>query len=169
MNYFELFDIPVTLKVDKAVLYKKFIELSKLYHPDYFATQGVEKQAESLDISASLNKGWKIFQNPDDTIRYVLQIKGMLEEEEKYQLPNSFLMQMMEINEQLADAQDEPAIDELRSSLENLQNDIYEPVKKIVEGYQEGITPPEELLPVKEYYFKKKYLNRIRQQLNGKA
>jgi molecular chaperone HscB len=169
MNYFELFDIPVTLKVDKAVLYKKFIELSKLHHPDYFATQGTEKQAESLDISASLNKGWKIFQNPDDTIRYVLQIKGMLEEEEKYQLPNSFLMQMMEINEQLADAQDEPAIDELRSSLENLQNDIYEPVKKIVEGYQEGITPPEELLPVKEYYFKKKYLNRIRQQLNGKA
>jgi molecular chaperone HscB len=34
-------------------------------------------------------------------------------------------------------------------------------LKKIIEHYQEGATSKEELLQVKQYYFKKKYLNRI--------
>ncbi len=169
MNYFELFDIPVQLKPDKLSLHKKFIALSRKYHPDYFATQGLDKQAESLDMSATLNKAWKTFQDPDETIKYVLQTKGLLEEEEKYLLPPAFLMEMMEINEQLAEISDEAGGINLRSSLDHLQNEIYEPVKKIVEHYQEGVTTSEELLQVKEYYFKKKYLNRIRRQLTGKT
>jgi len=171
MNYFELFDIPVQLKVDKQALHKKFIELSKKHHPDYFATQDDEKQAEALDISASLNKAWNTFQDPDETIKYVLQSKGLLEEEEKYQLPAGFLMEMMEINEQLADAKmdgDPVKIAHLSSVISQLTTEIYEPVKKTVDNYQEGITTEKELLQVKEYYFKKKYLNRIRRQLSGK-
>jgi hypothetical protein len=39
--------------------------------------------------------------------------------------------------------------------LTNIQNGIYEPVKEIVEHYQEGITAEKELLQIKEYYFKK--------------
>src|SRR5688500_5612570 len=170
MNYFELFEIPVQLVVDSSSLQKKFIELSRKYHPDYFATQSSEKQAEVLEISASLNKAWKTFQNPDETIKYVLRSKGLLEEEEKFQLPPGFLMEMMEINEQLAEAKmdGEPAtITDLQSTLNNLQNEIYEPVKEIVEHYKEGVTTEKELLQVKEYYFKKKYLNRIGQQLAG--
>jgi len=170
MNYFELFEIPEQLVVDRSSLQKKFIELSRKYHPDYFATQSSEKQAEVLEISASLNKAWKTFQNPDETIKYVLRSKGLLEEEEKFQLPPGFLMEMMEINEQLAEAKmdGEPAtITDLQSTLNNLQNEIYEPVKEIVEHYKEGVTTEKELLQVKEYYFKKKYLNRIRQQLAG--
>src|SRR5688572_18326541 len=172
MNYFELFDIPVQLKVDKQALHKKFIELSKKYHPDYFATQDEEKQAEALAVSASLNKGWKIFQDPGETIKYVLQTKGLLEDDEKYPLPMDFLSEMMEINEQLAEARmdnDPGEISQLSSVIAKISKDIYEPVKKTVEDYQEGVTSEKDLLQVKDYYFKKKYLNRISRQLNGKA
>lgn len=172
MNYFELFDIPVQLKVDKQALYKKFIALSKQHHPDYFATQHAEEQSRALEISASLNKAWKTFQNPDETIKYVLQSKGLLEEEEKYQLPSGFLMDMMDVNEQLMEAKmegDIEKINHLSSVISNLSTEIYEPVKEIVEHYQEGVTSEKELLQVKDYYFKKKYLNRIHQQLSGKA
>ena len=55
----------------------------------------------------------------------------------------------------------------LQSAINNLQSEIYEPVKEIVEHYQEGVTTEKELLQVKEYYYKKKYLHRIQQQLNG--
>jgi molecular chaperone HscB len=57
-----------------------------------------------LEITANLNKAFKTFQNSDDTIKYVLQLKGLLEEEEKYQLPPDFLMEVLEINEKLMDA-----------------------------------------------------------------
>ena len=50
-----------------------------------------------------------------------------------------------------------------------MPEEIYEPVKEIVEHYQEGAVSEKELLQVKEYYFKKKYLDRIRQQLKGMA
>jgi len=169
MNYFELFDIPVQLKVNTALLSKKFFEMSKQFHPDYFANENEQVQAEALEKSALLNKAWKTFQNPDATIKYVLLEKRLLEEEEKYELPPDFLMEVMDINEQLMDA-DEPAIaNSLKSTIENLQTQIYEPVKEVVENYQEGVTTEEELLQVKEYYYKKKYLDRIRRQLAGMA
>jgi molecular chaperone HscB len=169
MNYFDLFDIPVQLKVNAASLSKKFFELSKKYHPDYFANESDEAQTEALEKSALLNKAWKTFQNPDATIKYVLQEKGLLEEEEKYELPPGFLMEVLEINEQLMDADDPSARDKLQLTTNNLQLEIYEPVKEIVESYQDTVTTEKELLQVKEYYYKKKYLDRIRQQLAGMA
>ena len=103
MNYFELFEIPVQLKVDAGQLHKKFFELSRKYHPDYFVNDKPEAQAEALNRSAILNKAWNAFKNPDETIKYVLQQKNLLEEEEKYELPPDFLMEVLEINEQLMD------------------------------------------------------------------
>ncbi len=170
MNYFELFDIPVQLKVNTASLSKKFFELSKKYHPDYFANSTEEEQADALERSAILNKAWKTFQNPDATIKYVLLEKELLEEEEKYQLPPDFLMEVLEINEQIMDAGDDPGlVSKLVTLTKNIQSEIYEPVKDIVENYKEGVTTKKELLQVKAYYYKKKYLDRIRQQLAGMA
>ena len=168
MTYFELFEIPVQLKVNVIALSKKFFELSKKYHPDYYANDSEEVQAEALERSALLNKAWKTFQNPDATIKYVLQEKGLLEEEEKYELPPVFLMEVMEINEQLMDP-NESGLQQLDSRINELQSEIYEPVKEIIEGYKDGITTEKELLQVKEYYYKKKYLDRIRRQLAGMA
>jgi molecular chaperone HscB len=164
MNYFELFEIPVKLKVERSSLPDKYFELSRKYHPDYFANADKKKQAEVLEISSSLNKAMKTFQDPDETIKYVLQLKGLLEDEEKYELPPEFLMEVLEINEQLMDLEGD-AGPIIRERINELETDIYEPVKQIVEKYQEGITSEEELLQVKEYYYKKKYLDRIKKKI----
>jgi len=168
MNYFEIFGIPIQLKVDKKELPKKFFELSRKFHPDFYANTTPSEQNRALEITANLNKAFKTFQNPDDTIKYVLQLKELIEEEEKYQLPPDFLMEVLEINEKLMDAEDDPELKvSLQSAINNLQSEIYEPVKETVEHYQDGVTTEKELLQVKEYYYKKKYLHRIQQQLNG--
>jgi len=168
MDYFELFEIPVQLKVDTTRLSGKFFELSRKFHPDYFAGEEEGAQAAALEQSANLNKAWKIFQNPDATIKYVLQEKGLLEEEEKYELPPDFLMEVMDLNEQLMEMDETDDRGQLSAVIAQLSSQIYEPVKEIVEGYQEGVTSEKELLQVKEYYYKKKYLDRIRRELNGK-
>lgn len=169
MNDFELFDIPIQLKPDAASLSKKFYALSRQYHPDYTANADPNTQADALEKSSQLNKAWKTFQNPDATIKYVLQLKGLLEEEEKYELPPDFLLEVLEINEQLMDAKEPGMKEQVTQTIKNLQLEIYEPVKKIVENYKEGFTTEKELLQVKEYYYKKKYLDRIRRQLAGMA
>jgi molecular chaperone HscB len=170
MNYFELFQIPVQLQVDASGLGKKFFELSKKHHPDYFINGTVEEQQEALEISSLLNKAYKTFQKKDLTIKYVLQLKGLLEEEEKYQLPPDFLMEVLEINEAVMDMQlneDADADESLITRINLLKNEIYEPVKEIIEQFDEAVHTEKELLQVKDYYFKKKYLDRIAQQLNG--
>ena len=169
MNYFELFEIPVQLKVEASALTSKYLELSKKYHPDYFINKPADEQAEALEKSAMLNEAYRTLRSQDETIRYVLMQKGLMEEEEKYDLPTDFLMEVLDINEQLMDADDVATNERMRSSLKRLQKEIYEPVKEIVEHYQEDTTTEKELLQVKEYYYKKKYLDRIRQQMAGMA
>ena len=166
MNYFEIFGLPVRLKVNKTDLPKRFFELSRKFHPDFYANAIPGEKEKSLEITADLNKAFKTFQNEDETIKYVLKLKGLLEEEEKYQLPPDFLMEVLEINEKLMDAEDDPNLKlHLHTAINNLQSAIYEPVKNIIESYQDGITSEKELLQVKEYYYKKKYLTRIRKEL----
>lgn len=169
MKYFDLFGIPVQLRVDAKSLTPRFFELSKQFHPDFFVNQDSVAQQEALDQSSLLNKAWKTFQQPDETIRYVLMEKGLMQEEEKYELPPDFLMEVMDINEQLMDQEEEGVKARVEAAVKQLENEIYEPVKKVVEGYREGITSEEELLQVKAYYYKKKYLDRIRRQLAGMA
>ncbi len=167
MDYFELFNIPVSLSVDKDSIKKKFYELSRKYHPDFYSQASEEEHADVLEKSAMINKAFKTFNDGGETIKYVLQLKGLLEEEEKYQLPKDFLMEVMDVNEQLTDAKmagDETLLQSIKQEIANLKIAIYEPVESIVEHYKEGITIQEELLQVKEYYFKKKYLDRMEGQ-----
>jgi molecular chaperone HscB len=164
MNYFELFGIPVSLRVDRASLTRKYFELSRAFHPDFFSGKGAGIEAEMLEKSSAVNQAYKTFQNPDLVIKYVLQLKGLIEEEEKHQLSPEFLMEVMELNEDLMDLESDPLpgkMDNLENRIKSLETEIYEPVQTIIENYQDGITPQKGLLQVKEYYFQKKYLQRL--------
>src|SRR4051812_617708 len=103
MNYFELFGLPVSLRADRNAVKKRYLELSRQSHPDYFVNNSAAEQENALEASALLNKALKTLYNPDQTIRYVLKEKGLVEEEEKYSLDPEFLMEMLEVNEELAE------------------------------------------------------------------
>ncbi len=162
MNYFELFNMPVSLLVDKSSLAKKYFELQKKFHPDFYTQATEEDQKEALEHSSLVNKALKVLQQPDQTIKYVLQLKGLIEEEEKYTLPPAFLMEMMELNEKLLEEDPE----DFKKEVNELEQALYEEVKPIVENYDDDTVKTESLLKIKEYYFKKKYLHRILDRLD---
>jgi molecular chaperone HscB len=161
MNHFELFKLPISLKPDQALVKQRFYELSRQYHPDFHGQANEEEQAEALEKASQVNMAYKVLVHPDETIRYVLQLKRLVEEEEKYQLSPDFLSEMMDLNEQALDVSEQADADRLQQTIQQTQKEIYEPVAAIVENYQEGITTEKELLQVKEYYYRKKYLDRI--------
>lgn len=166
MNYFELYEMPVSLQIEKKYLQEKYFELQKKYHPDFFSNESEDEQADVLEKSSMINKAYKTFKNDDETIKYVLQLKGLLEEEEKYQLPPDFLMEMMELNETLMEV-DDSSLEETETKISQLQKYLYDKVQNIIEYYNEDNTTSEQLLLVKDYYYKKKYLNRILERLDG--
>lgn len=169
MNHFDLYGLPVSLHPDEKQVRQKFYELSRRYHPDFFTGASKEEQDNALELSSQINKAYKTFQNSDEIIRYVLQQKGLLAEEEKYELPSHFLMDMLELSEQMMEAKldaDNEAMTTVEQQIKNVQTNIYEPVKRIIENYKEGVTTEEELLQIKDYYYKKKYLTRILAGIN---
>ncbi|MEN9686486.1 MAG: hypothetical protein RLZZ28_2272, partial [Bacteroidota bacterium] len=123
MNYFELYQIPISLTIDPSVVKNRFYKLSRQFHPD-FVSQGTEaEQDEALEISSQVNQAYKIFQDPDATIKYVLKLKGLLDEEEKYQLSTDFLMEMMNLNELAMEATDKADKEKLETSVTNIQKE----------------------------------------------
>jgi molecular chaperone HscB len=165
MNHFELFDIPVSFFPDTAVVSKKYLMLQKKFHPDFFANSSEAEQAEALALSSAANKALSVLKDQALLIPYVLEINEVLVPDEKYQLPPSFLMEVMDLNEQVMEVSDDSQKPALRLQLKQLEDDIYEPIKGLLESYQMGITQKEAMLPVKDYYFKKKYLDRIADEL----
>ncbi len=159
MNYFELFEMPVTLNIDKGKLAQKYFELQKKYHPDFFTKESEYEQEKALEISSQLNKALKIFKNEDETIKYVLELKGLMQDDEKYQLPPAFLMEMMELNEELSN--------DSAAEIAALETGLYNEVESIIESFNDSQTPEKDLLKLKEYYYKKKYLQRILDRLEG--
>ena len=166
MNYFELFEMPISLTVDKKYTQDKYFELQKKYHPDFFSNENEEEQDAVLEKSSMINKAYKLFQNENETMKYVLQLKNLLEDEEKYQLPPEFLAEMIELNESLMDV-DDSSLEETQTKISQLEKHLYDKVQNIFEYYSEDNTTGEQLLQVKDYYYKKKYLNRILERLEG--
>ena len=159
MNYFELFDLPPAPAVDSSLLSAKYFELQRKNHPDFF-TQGTETEKEdSLTQSADINKAFGIFQSKERTIEYFLQLKGVVITDEKYNLPPDFLMEMMEINEALTD---DPS--SVFQRVAGMEKSLDQEIMPVIENYN-AQTKEEDLLKLKAYYYKKKYLNRILDRL----
>ena len=161
MNYFELFGLPVGFQVDATQLRAAYMEIQKNTHPDKFTQSSSEEQEIALEKSAIANKAFTLLNNKEQLLPYVLEVKGFMESDEKYALSPDFLMEMMELNEAWMDAETEADKLNVTEQVKTIQNAIYTPVKAYLEANSIDTLTQEAMLQVKEYYYKKKYLDRI--------
>jgi molecular chaperone HscB len=158
MNYFELFGFDIAPVIDKSLLSKKYLQLQKQYHPDNYSLSEEYEQIQSLEISSLINKAFAVFKDDLQTVGYFLEIMGLITTDEKYQLPPAFLMEMMEVNEQI----DEGDFDE--TALANFQQKMDDEIEFVMQKSPSELSEGE-LLLIKEFYYKKKYLKRILDRL----
>jgi molecular chaperone HscB len=120
VNYFEVFDLPKKLGIDLAALERKFHELSRQYHPDYFAAGSAADKQKALQMTALLNDAYRTLRHPVRRVEYLLHVEGFKPDGSK--VPQSFLMEMFDINEQVEEARSGSAsagtIAALRSDIE---------------------------------------------------
>jgi molecular chaperone HscB len=161
MNYFELFDLTIGFQVDTTKLRNAFMDIQKASHPDKFTQASEEAQNEALEKSALANKAFTLLNNRDKILPYVLEVTGYLEAEEKYVLQPDFLMEMMELNEAWMEADSEAEKNKVKQQVQSIQNEIFTPVKALLEAPSIDTISKEGMLQIKEYYYKKKYLDRI--------
>src|ERR1700743_1379736 len=155
INYFEFYDIPESFHPNQADLKKKFYQLSKEYHPDFYANEDDEKQQEILELSTLNNKAFQTLSDPYKRLEYILKTHDLLEEGAKPQLPADFLMEMMDINERLMEVDDAEQLAHLTAEVLAIESDIDEGIAGLTQDYEglDDTAKESRLNNIADFYF----------------
>ena len=167
-DYYTLFDITPSFIVNVKSLKTKYYALSRQFHPDQHVDD--EQMYNVLEQSAKVNDAWKMFQSPMDTLAYFLKYKGVLDADEQYNLSSDFLMDMMDLNETLSDVLMDPdpeALALVHTSVNTLLLDLDAQLVQIHKPDDEYSS--NELMELKEIFYRKKYILRIQERINNFA
>ena len=169
-DYFAFYGLPESFRPDEAALKRLYYARSRETHPDFHATAPAAHQAEMLRQATLNTDAYRTLASPDQRMAYLLRRHGLLEDGRQEPLPPDFLMDMMDLNEQLADleAGDEPAAGwRVAAEVQALTDTLDVGVEPVLAGY-DGLPAdhrPAALHQIRTYYLKKRYLLRIQQQL----
>ena len=168
MDYFEFYDLPLQFQIDESELKKRFFQKTRENHPDFYTNAPEEEKAQALEQTSFNNKAYKVLSNEDSRIKYILELLGVIVTGQKDELPNEFLFEMMELNENIEAAtteNDEPKREEIKQQLLNQQAVELDHIKQQLSNHQhkEDQFNPES---TKHAYFKLKYFKRALENLS---
>lgn len=169
INYFDFFEIATSPSIDEGALRKLFLKKSKQYHPDFHSMESEEKQAEILELSTLNNQAYKVLNNFDKRLKHLLEIKGVLQAEGQNKLPQAFLMEMMDINEGIMELQFDPSEGQytsIKKEVEVFESSLNQSIASVIEHYNNDTVSESDLIILKNYYLKKRYLLRVLENLS---
>ena len=104
-DYFSFFGLPRTLTIDAQDLERRFRELSRKFHPDYYYNAAPAERLASLERSSYLNDAYRVLRNPAARIEHLLAIEGLpplkSDGDGHPKVPPALLEEVFELNEQL--------------------------------------------------------------------
>ena len=167
-SYFSFYEIEESFFPDLGELKRKFYAMSRELHPDFYTQESEAKQEEVLAMSAYNNDAYNTLKDDDARMEYILRQNDVLGEEGSNKLDQMFLMEMMDINEALMDLQmdfDQAAYNKVIEEIKTIESDLYSAVEAAMKDYNQD-KDVARLQTVVEYYLKKKYLLRIKDNLD---
>jgi molecular chaperone HscB len=103
-DYFAFLGLPRRLVLDPAEIEKRFRDLSRQFHPDYYYNAAPADRLASLERSSYLNDAYRALKNPVSRIEHLLAIEGLppaKSEEGTAKVPPSLLEEVFALNEEL--------------------------------------------------------------------
>lgn len=155
-DFFSFYDLQESFRPDPTIVRKCYYAKSRAHHPDLMAHADEAQKQEAISLSAWNNQAFQTLSDADATMGYILRLHGVLTTDEGYQLPADFLMEMMELNEAL-----EGGTVEAEQAKAAAIADWEAGVQPLMAQFEQGNHSQELLVQLKDYYFRKKYLNRL--------
>ena len=104
-NYFELFDLPVSMGIDTDKLDTRYKALQHELHPDRFAGASDSEKRWSMQATSLVNQARQTLTDPLSRASYLLSLSGInLDNETDTRMSGEFLMTQMELREALEEA-----------------------------------------------------------------
>jgi len=135
-SHFELFGLAPAFALDRVALERSYRDIQSRVHPDRFASAGDAERRASLQWTTRVNEAYRVLTDPVQRAKHILELRGVdVAFETNTQMPTDFLMQQLELREELEGAvrkKDAAALDGLRSGLSEsralLENQIAEAI-----------------------------------------
>jgi molecular chaperone HscB len=169
MDYFAFYDLPVAFRIDEKLLRARFLEKSKLLHPDLVNQTDDAAREEAEAMTALNNQAYQTLSNTDARIQYILELTGALGEEGTHKMSSDFLVEVMDINEALMELEfdfNPGRFEATQSSVQQLERELNDAVRPELIAFDTGQDIDRSLVRIRDYYFKKKYLLRIKENLS---
>ncbi len=126
-NYFQLFGLPQSYKLDTAQLELAFRALQAQVHPDKSAHLSDVEQRLAMQRSTLVNEAYQTLKSPIRRGRYLLSLHGVdTQEETNTAMPVDFLMAQMEWREAVLDAQQARDVEALGQHEARMKNEARE-------------------------------------------
>jgi molecular chaperone HscB len=104
-NFFSLFGLPTSCRVDAAKLEVAYRELQSTVHPDKFAHLPEADRRVSMQWATRVNEAYRTLKQPLARAQYLLGLHGIdVQAESNTAMPADFLMEQMEWREGVAEA-----------------------------------------------------------------
>jgi molecular chaperone HscB len=163
-NYFELFGLPVAFKVDADTLAEHYRELQRVIHPDRYANASEQERRLSLQAASLVNEAYETLQDPIARAAYLLTLHGIdLDAKQKTTQDMAFLMEQMELREELAEIRNQP---DPYAAIVALTGRIRRQIKDLIGEMApqfESVTPAK-LEAAQELLHKMRFLQKLRRE-----
>lgn len=101
-DYYKILSIPRSLLINESEINDKIDELITFVHPDFYRDTTPEQEQLSEEYSTLLNQIKTVFESPFLRSKYYLtSLKGAPINLDQFKLPQDFLMEVFEIQEDL--------------------------------------------------------------------
>ncbi|XP_049644823.1 iron-sulfur cluster co-chaperone protein HscB isoform X2 [Suncus etruscus] len=150
-DHFSLLDCKRSFRIDTGKLQHKYQQLQRLVHPDFFSQRSQTEKDFSKKHSTLVNDAYKTLLAPLSRGLYLLKLHGIeIPEGTDNELDRQFLLEIMEINEKLAEAQSEAAMKEIESVVRAKQKELTDSVSRAFE--QDDFEKAKEILTKMKYF-----------------
>lgn len=138
---YEVFGREPGWDVDAATLKKQLLDLARLCHPDFHGLANSARQSLAEQHSALVNHAHEVLARPFLRADWLLEHLGGPSEKQERQMPQAFLMEVMEWNEQLDDAASTPPASPEREALKQLTEQLTAERKEHLESIGSSLSP----------------------------
>src|SRR5687767_2906908 len=179
-DLFSFLGVPRKLGLDAQDLERRFRDLSRKFHPDYFYNAPPAERLASLERSSYLNDAYRTLRNPAARIEHLLAIEGLppaKSDEGGVKVPPALLEEVFALNEELDEirelresggdeAQLRTRLEQARAPIERKRDEHERRIQELSDRYdtQADASPAERrgtLDALREQLLERKYIDNL--------
>jgi molecular chaperone HscB len=170
VDFFEFFGLKPKFQIDIKELKLLYYEKMRQFHPDMQIDASDQEKEETFNLSSINNDAYKTLKDFHLRLKYILDTFYPGDEAPSKSLPQLFLMEMMDMNEELMELKmdfDEVKASKMRSEIEGKLEEMKASVQAEIEDSIVSETDGVTFDKINEYLLQRNYLLRALENMKA--